>query len=86
VSGQWRESTTVGAAGPRGIRLHSDPDETGLSESERIEKRVDHSNRIILVDPVVQTLKKQRRLSAIRPLNETLHSIPATPVDYTHLN
>ena len=35
-----------------------------------IDERVDHSNRIGLVDPVVQTFRKQRRLSAIRPLNK----------------
>jgi hypothetical protein len=35
-----------------------------------IDKRVDHTNRIVLVDPVVQAFSKQHQLSAIYPLNE----------------
>src|SRR5215467_12889539 len=57
----------------------SDSFEIECTEIERIDKRVDHTNRIILVDPVVQTFRKQSRLSAIRPLNEALHSIPRKP-------
>jgi hypothetical protein len=56
-----------------------DPFEPELSESKRIDERVDHSNRIVLVDPVVKAFRKQRRLSAIRPLNEALHPIPRKP-------
>src|SRR5215472_9134195 len=57
----------------------SDSFEIECTEIERIVKRVDHTNRIILVDPVVQTFRKQSRLSAIGPLNEALHSIPRNP-------
>jgi hypothetical protein len=56
-----------------------DPFEPQFSEIERIDERVDHSNRIVLVDPVVQAFRKQRRLAAIRPLNETLHYSPRNP-------
>src|ERR1700730_14760297 len=62
-------------SGPPSLR-RLDPFELEFSEIERIDERVDHSNRIVLVDPVVQALRKQRTLSAIRPLNEALHSIP----------
>src|SRR6516162_533172 len=62
-------------SGPPSLRrLH--PFEAELSEIERIDKRIDHSNRIVLVDPVVQTFGKQRRLCASRPLNEALHWPP----------
>ena len=53
-----------------------DPFEPQFSKIERIDKRVDHSNRIGFVDPVVQAFRKQGDLSAIRPLNEALHPIP----------
>jgi 2-polyprenyl-6-methoxyphenol hydroxylase-like FAD-dependent oxidoreductase len=56
-----------------------DPVKPHFSQSQRIDERVDHSNRIVLVDPVVQALRKQCGLSAIRPLNEALHEIPRNP-------
>src|SRR5262245_58631226 len=56
-----------------------DPFEPQFSKIERIDKRVDHSNRTVFVDPVVQAFRKQRTPSAIRPLYEALHAIPATP-------
>jgi hypothetical protein len=56
-----------------------DPFEPQFSKIERIDKRVNHSNRIVFVDPVVQAFRKQRTLAAIRPLNEALHAIPRNP-------
>jgi hypothetical protein len=56
-----------------------DPFEPQFSKIEGIDKRVDYSNRIGFVDPVVQAFRKQRTLSAIRPLNEALHAIPRKP-------
>ena len=60
---------------PSSVRRR-DPFEPQFSKIERIDKRIDHSNRIVLVDPVVQTFGKQRRLCASRPLNEALHWPP----------
>src|SRR6516165_1094215 len=68
-------------SGPPSLRRRH-PFEAELSEIERIDKRIDHSNRIVLVDPVVQTFGKQRRLCASRPLNEALHWPPQPPMDY----
>src|SRR5258708_7365024 len=45
-------------------------------EVEFLNKGVDRPNRIALIDPVLQTLGKQRRLPAIDPLNEAPHLIP----------
>jgi hypothetical protein len=56
-----------------------DPFEPELSESKRIDERVDHSNRIVLVDPVVQAFRKQRRLSAIAPSTKRFIQSPASP-------
>src|SRR5690242_16691864 len=53
-----------------------DPVESELGEIEPIDEHVDHSNRIILVDPVVQAFRKQRALAAIYSLHEALHPIP----------
>jgi hypothetical protein len=41
-----------------------------------IDKDINHTNRIVLVDPIFQTFRKQRRLSPIHPINEALHPIP----------
>src|SRR5262252_4334338 len=65
-------------SGPPSLRRLR-PFELELSEIERIDKRIDHSNRIVLVDPVAQTFGKQRRLCASRPLNKALHWTPLTP-------
>jgi hypothetical protein len=35
-----------------------DPFKTEFSKTEHIDKRVDHANRIVLVDPVVQAFRK----------------------------
>src|ERR1700756_5673273 len=53
-----------------------DPFEPEFGEIEPIDERVDHSNRVVLVDPVVQAFRKQRALAAIYSLDEALHPIP----------
>ena len=50
---------------PRRLRLH--PIEPQIGEIERIDERIDHANRIALVDPVIEAFRQQRRLPAIRP-------------------
>jgi hypothetical protein len=42
-----------------------------------VDKDVDHANRIILANPILQALRKQRVLPAIRALNKALHLIPS---------
>ena len=44
-----------------------------------INKDIDHLNRIILVDPVFQALRKERALLTIRALNVALHPILQQP-------
>ena len=56
--------------------LGSNPIKPQLAEIEFVHKDIDHPNGIVLVDPVLQVFRKQRTLSAIRPLNEALHPIP----------
>src|SRR5579872_7096621 len=60
---------------PSGLRRLG-PFESQLGEIERIDECVDHSNRVVLVDPVVQAFRKQRALAAIYSLDEALHPIP----------
>ena len=57
-------------------RLRIDPAETKLTQSKLVNKDINHPDRIVLVNPVIQAFGKKRRLPAIRPLNETLHPIP----------
>src|SRR5437870_2697920 len=42
----------------------------GARRVDRIYEGVDHADRIVLIDPVVQGFRKKRPLSAIRPLYE----------------
>src|SRR6266508_3899751 len=57
----------------------SNPVKSQLRQIKLINKDIDHLDRIILVDPVFQTLGKQRALLAIRALNEALHLILQQP-------
>ena len=57
-------------------RRRLDPVEPELGQIERIDERVDHANRIALVDQVIEAFRQQRRLPAIRPRNKALHAIP----------
>jgi hypothetical protein len=46
------------------------------AQFQRIHEHIDRANRIALVDPIIEAFRQQRRLLAIRPLNETLHHFP----------
>ena len=41
--------------------------EAEFAEIERIHKRIDDPDRVVLVDPVIETFGQQCRLPAIRP-------------------
>ncbi len=47
-----------------------------LGQIQSVDKNVNHPNRIVLADPVLQAFRKQRALPAIRALNKSLHPIP----------
>jgi hypothetical protein len=47
--------------------------EPEVAEFQRIDEHIDRSNRITLVDPIIKAFRQQRRLLAIRPLNETFN-------------
>ncbi len=49
-----------------------DPVKAKLAQIKFLNKNVDHANRIVLVDPVFEALRKQRALPAIHALNEAL--------------
>ena len=57
------------------MRAH-DPVEPKPGQIELVDKDVDHPNGIVLTDPVFQTFRKQRALTAIQPLNEAPHLSP----------
>ena len=58
-------------------RCRIDAIEPEVAEFQRIDEHIDRANRIALVDPIIKAFRQQRRLVAIRPLNETLHHPPA---------
>src|SRR5271167_3339440 len=57
-------------------RLGIDTAKAKLSQIKLLDKNVDHTNRIVLADPVFHAFRKQRALPAIRSLNKALHQIP----------
>jgi hypothetical protein len=73
AASRFGASRSIG--GPSGLR-RLDPFEPKLGKIERFDERVDHPNWIVFVDPVFQTLRKERRLPAIHPLDKALHPIP----------
>src|SRR4051812_621067 len=58
----------------RGRRI--DPFKGHLGQIERADKNVDHTNRIVLADPVFHAFRKQRALPTIDAFDEALHPIP----------
>ena len=65
ISAAWRSSSALAVIEPE------------VAEFQRIDEHIDRANRIALVDPIIKAFRQQRRLLAIRPLNETLHHSPA---------
>src|SRR5262249_18636946 len=57
-------------------RLRINANEPKISQIEPVDKNVNDTNPIVLVDPILQALRKQRALSSILALNEALHLIP----------
>ena len=55
-------------------RLHTVKPQIG--QIERLDKHIDRANRIAIFNPVTKAFRQQRRLPAIRPLNEAPHLIP----------
>ncbi len=46
---------------------------------ERVDEGIDHANRVLLADVVVNRFRKKRRLRPIRALDEPPHSSPPAP-------
>jgi hypothetical protein len=57
-------------------RLRHDTVEPKITQVNRIHECVDHADGVISVDPVIQALRKQRRLVAVTPCNKASHPIP----------
>lgn len=50
--------------------------EPQIAEVERTDEGVDHANRVLIIDPVVEILRQKRRLCPIRSLDKSLHDHP----------
>jgi len=46
--------------------------EPEVAQFQRIHEHIGRANRIALVDPIIEAFRQQRRLLAIRPLNENV--------------
>src|SRR5207302_10300677 len=49
--------------------------ETQHRKIKFVDEDIDDTNRIVIINPVLQAFRKQRDLTAIRPFNEALHLI-----------
>ena len=47
-----------------------------IAQIQHLDERIDHANRIAVVDPVVEAFRQQRRLPPIRPRNKAPHHAP----------
>jgi hypothetical protein len=61
--------------GPAGS-CRIDAIEPEVAQFQRIEEHIARPNGLALVNPIIEAFRQQRRLLAIRPLNETLHHFP----------
>ena len=57
-------------------RCRLDAFEAEIGQIERVDKAINHTNGIALLDRLIETFRQQRRLSAIGTLNEALHELP----------
>ncbi|MET4719974.1 hypothetical protein ABIF63_004080 [Bradyrhizobium japonicum] len=55
-----------------------------LSQTERIDKYVDHANWVILVNEVIEAFGQQRPLPTIRLFNEAPHRFPQKKSQENH--
>ena len=53
--------------------LRSNPLEPQLTQIKFIDEGINNLNRVVLIDPVVEIVRKQRALRPVRTLNEALH-------------
>jgi hypothetical protein len=56
-----------GASGPR-MRRAREPE---ACQIELVDKQIHHPDQMILIDPVLKTVRKQRHLIPVHPCNET---------------
>src|ERR1700675_3244427 len=66
---EHRRRMIPGSAG----RCRIDASEPEVAEFQCIDEHIDRAYRIALVHPIIKAFRQQRRLLAMRPLNETLH-------------
>ena len=45
--------------------------EAKVHQIKLVDKQINHPNQVVLVDPALQTVRKQRHLIPINPINET---------------
>ncbi len=55
------------------------PLEAQLQQLKLVDEDIDHPNRIVVVDPVLKSIREQRRLAPIDTLDKSLHPITPNP-------
>ena len=79
TQGEKSESAVLDLApGAASIRVAVRHNEPKISQIEPVDKNVNDTNWIVLINPIFQAFRKQRALTSILALNEALHSVPRT--------
>jgi len=76
VSPGWASALRTGVvAGSASVRRHRSI-EAQLLHVELVDEGIDYPDRVVLFDPVIQTLRKQQALRPCLALNESAHRVP----------
>jgi hypothetical protein len=59
--------------------LWRDPIKAQVKQIKLIDKDIDHLNRIVVIDPILQTIREQRGLALIDAFDKSLHPISPIP-------
>jgi len=57
-------------------RRRLDPGEAKYAQIKRIDEGIDRTNRIDLIDEIIEAFGQQRRLPTVHTLNQALHPCP----------
>src|ERR1019366_1270033 len=64
-----------GVVGRPTCRCRLDAFEAKIGQIERVDKAINHTNGIALLDPLIEAFRQQRRLSTIGTFNKALHEL-----------
>ncbi len=65
--------------------LRSDPVEPKAAQIKRLDKRLDHVDGIVVLDPIVQAFRQKGHLGTVDPFDKSTHPSPRLPTRERYL-